>query len=215
MSTADANGQEPTGAVAGIKVLDVATIFAGPLAAGTLLADFGADVIKIEHPRGDPLRHHGPVKDGHGLWWKSASRNKRCITLNLSTDRGQELFRELVREADVVIENFRPGVMERWSLGYDELARENPGLSHVRVTGFGQFGPYSGRAGFGTLAEAIERLRTDHRRGRRPADAAALRSCGRHRRVDRCLRRHVRALQTATRTVDQGSTSTSRSSSRS
>jgi crotonobetainyl-CoA:carnitine CoA-transferase CaiB-like acyl-CoA transferase len=142
------------GAVAGIKVLDVATIFAGPLA-GTLLADFGADVIKIEHPRGDPLRHHGPVKDGHGLWWKSASRNKRCITLNLSTDRGQELFRELAREADVVIENFRPGVMERWSLGYDELARENPGLVMLRVTGFGQFGPYSGRAGFGTLAEAM------------------------------------------------------------
>jgi crotonobetainyl-CoA:carnitine CoA-transferase CaiB-like acyl-CoA transferase len=158
LSAGDAPNAGPAaaaaGPLAGIRVLDVATIFAGPLAA-TLLGDFGADVIKIEHPRGDPLRHHGPVKDGHGLWWKSASRNKRCVTLNLSTSNGQDLFRSLAKSADVVVENFRPGVMERWSLGYETLAAENPGLVMLRVTGFGQFGPYAHRPGFGTLAEAM------------------------------------------------------------
>jgi formyl-CoA transferase len=142
-------------ALAGIKVLDVATLFAGPLAA-TLLGDFGADVVKIEHPKtGDPVRYHGASKDGVGLWGKVVGRNKRGITLYLGSPEGQEVFRRLVADADVVIENFRPGTLERWGLGYDELSRINPRLVLVRVTGFGQFGPYAKRPGFGTLAEAM------------------------------------------------------------
>jgi crotonobetainyl-CoA:carnitine CoA-transferase CaiB-like acyl-CoA transferase len=141
-------------ALAGLRVLDVSTLFAGPLAA-TMLGDFGAEVIKIEHPKGDPVRYHGASKDGVGLWGKVVGRNKRGITLYLGSPEGQEVFRRLVASADVVIENFRPGTLERWGLGYDELSRINPGLVLVRVTGFGQFGPYSGRPGFGTLAEAM------------------------------------------------------------
>jgi formyl-CoA transferase len=141
-------------ALAGLRVLDVSTLFAGPLAA-TMLGDFGADVIKIEHPKGDPVRYHGASKDGVGLWGKVVGRNKRGITLYLGSPEGQDVFRRLVASADVVIENFRPGTLERWGLGYEELSRINPGLVLVRVTGFGQFGPYSGRPGFGTLAEAM------------------------------------------------------------
>ena len=141
-------------ALAGLRVLDVSTLFAGPLAA-TMLGDFGAEVIKIEHPKGDPVRHHGASKDGVGLWGKVVGRNKRGITLYLGSPEGQEVFRRLVATADAVVENFRPGTLERWGLGYDELARINPGLVLVRVTGFGQFGPYAGRPGFGTLAEAM------------------------------------------------------------
>ncbi|MDL5159325.1 CaiB/BaiF CoA transferase family protein [Actinomycetospora termitidis] len=141
-------------ALAGLKVLDVATLFAGPLAA-TLLGDHGADVIKIEHPRGDPSRTHGAAKDGVGLWWKMLGRNKRSVTLVLSTPEGQEVFRELAADADVIIENFRPGTLERWGLGPDVLRERNPGLVVARVTGFGQFGPYASRPGFGTLAEAM------------------------------------------------------------
>jgi crotonobetainyl-CoA:carnitine CoA-transferase CaiB-like acyl-CoA transferase len=143
-----------TTALAGLRVLDVSTLFAGPLAA-TMLGDFGADVIKVEHPKGDPVRNHGASKDGVGLWGKVVGRNKRGITLYLGSPEGQEVFRRLVATADVVIENFRPGTLERWGLGYEELSRINPGLVLVRVTGFGQFGPYSGRPGFGTLAEAM------------------------------------------------------------
>jgi crotonobetainyl-CoA:carnitine CoA-transferase CaiB-like acyl-CoA transferase len=138
----------------GIRVLDVATLFAGPTAAA-LLADFGADVIKVEHPAGDPLRTHGHVKDGHGLWWKMLGRNKWTVTIDLSAPEGQELLRGLARGSDVLIENFRPGVLERWDLGYEELSAGNPGLVMLRTTGFGQFGPYAGRRGFGTLAESM------------------------------------------------------------
>lgn len=138
----------------GLKVIDVATLFAGPLIA-TLMADFGAEVIKVEHPRGDALRGFGWQKDGVSLWWALVSRNKRCITLNLSTSRGQQLLKELVAEADVLIENFRPGTMERWGLGPAELQEINPRLIMVRVTGFGQDGPYKDRPGYGTLAEAM------------------------------------------------------------
>lgn len=141
-------------ALSGIRVLDVATLFAGPLAA-TFLADFGAEVLKIEHPRGDPARLHGPAREGIGLWWKMLARNKRAITLYLGAAEGQVLFRRLVQDADVVIENFRPGTLERWGLGYDQLAAINPGLVLARVSGFGQFGPYAHRPGFGTLAEAM------------------------------------------------------------
>ena len=145
---------EPAPPLEGLRVLDVATLFAGPLAA-TLLGDFGADVIKIEHPRGDPVRLHGSTKDGVNLWWKVISRNKRSVTLYLGHPEGQEIFRKLVAGADVVVENFRPGTLERWGLGYESLAKHNPGLILARVTGFGQFGPYASRPGFGTLAEAM------------------------------------------------------------
>ncbi|GHJ39228.1 CaiB/BaiF CoA-transferase family protein [Streptomyces sp. TS71-3] len=141
-------------ALDGIKVLDIATLFAGPLAA-TLLADFGAEVIKVEHPKGDPVRHHGASKDGVGLWWKMLSRNKKAITLYLGSPEGQDIFRRMAADADVVIENFRPGTLERWGLGYETLAEANPRLVLARVTGFGQQGPYAKRPGFGTLAEAM------------------------------------------------------------
>ncbi|GEC04089.1 CoA transferase [Streptomyces spinoverrucosus] len=139
----------------GLRVLDMATLFAGPLAA-TLLGDFGAEVIKIEHPkRPDPSRGHGPAKDGVGLWWKHLGRNKRTITLDLSKPGGQATLRRLAAGADVVIENFRPGTLEKWDLGWPELSAVNPRLVLTRVTAFGQFGPYARRPGFGTLAEAM------------------------------------------------------------
>lgn len=139
----------------GLRVLDLATLFAGPLAA-TMLADFGAEVVKIEHPRRpDPSRGHGPAKDGVGLWWKLLGRGKRTATLDLSTPGGREVLLRLVADADVVVENFRPGTLERWGLGWAELSAVNPRLVLARVTGFGQFGPYAHRPGFGTLAEAM------------------------------------------------------------
>lgn len=141
-------------ALEGIKVIDAANLFAGPLAA-TILGDFGADVLKVEHPRGDPSRTHGYARDGVGLWWKMLGRNKKCVTLNLGKPEGQEIFKRLAGEADVVIESFRPGTFERWNLGYEELREQNPGLVFARVTGFGQTGPYRNRPGFGTLAESM------------------------------------------------------------
>ncbi|MGW1213058.1 CaiB/BaiF CoA transferase family protein [Streptomyces sp. NPDC002499] len=139
----------------GLRVLDLATLFAGPLAA-TLLGDFGAEVVKIEHPtKPDPSRGHGPSKDGVGLWWKLLGRNKRTITLDLSKPGGRETLLRLAATADVIIENFRPGTLEKWDLGWAELSAANPGLVLARVTGFGQFGPYAHRPGFGTLAEAL------------------------------------------------------------
>ncbi|MCQ4203729.1 CoA transferase, partial [Streptomyces coelicoflavus] len=137
------------------RVLDLATLFAGPLAA-TMLGDFGAEVIKVEHPtRPDPSRGHGPSKDGIGLWWKLLGRNKHTITLDLSKPAGRATLLRLAATADVVVENFRPGTLERWDLGWDELSAVNPRLVLTRVTGFGQFGPYARRPGFGTLAEAM------------------------------------------------------------
>ncbi|WP_323120158.1 CaiB/BaiF CoA transferase family protein [Burkholderia alba] len=141
----------------GIRVIDAATLFAGPLAA-TMLADYGADVIKVEHPAGDPARKYGARRDDVPLWWKVLARNKRAVTLNLGSADGQRLFRELAAQADVVVENFRPGTLERWGLGYDVLSAINPRLVLVRVTGFGQLGPYASRPGFGTLAEAMSGL---------------------------------------------------------
>ena len=139
----------------GIRVVEAATLFAAPMAT-MLLADFGADVVKLEHPRRpDPARGHGPAKDGTGLWFKALSRNKRHATLDLSHPDGQALFVRLAAGADVVVENFRPGTLERWNLGRDVLTAENPGLVLARVSGFGQDGPYAHRAGFGTLAEAM------------------------------------------------------------
>ncbi|OZC84339.1 MULTISPECIES: CaiB/BaiF CoA transferase family protein [Nocardiaceae] len=144
-----------TGPLEGIKVLDISTILAGPLVA-QILGDFGAEVIKIEHPaKPDGMRGHGLDKDGHPLWWTMVSRNKRTMTLNLGNEQGADLFRKLAAEADVVVENFRPGTLERWGLGYDVLSEANPGLILLRVTGFGQTGPYATRPAFGTLVESM------------------------------------------------------------
>jgi len=141
--------------LAGLRVLDASTVLAGPLCA-QVLGDYGADVVKIEHPqRGDSFRTHGPAKDGHGLWWKIVARNKRCVGLALDDPEGAAVFVELAAEADVVVEAFRPGTLERWGIGPDVLLARNPRLVVVRISGFGQTGPYAGRAGFGTLAEAM------------------------------------------------------------
>ncbi|MCK6066570.1 MULTISPECIES: CaiB/BaiF CoA transferase family protein [Microbacterium] len=139
----------------GLRVIDASTLFAGPMAA-MHLGDMGAEVIKVEHPtRPDPARGHGPSKDGQNLWWKTLGRNKRTVAIDLHTGDGRDAFLRLAGTADVVIENFRPGTLERWGLGYEELSAENPGLVLARVTGFGQIGPYRSRPGFGTLAEAM------------------------------------------------------------
>jgi crotonobetainyl-CoA:carnitine CoA-transferase CaiB-like acyl-CoA transferase len=139
----------------GIRVIEAATLFAAPLA-GMVLGDFGADVIKVEHPRlPDPARGHGPAQDGVGLWFKTLGRNKRLITLDLSKPAGADVLLRLAERSDVVLENFRPGTLERWGLGWDELSHANERLVLARVSGFGQSGPYAGRPGFGTLAEAM------------------------------------------------------------
>ncbi len=139
----------------GLRVIDVSTILAGPLCC-QLLGDYGADVIKVEHPvSGDSMRGHGWQKDGVPLWWKEISRNKRVIGLDLGAPDGAEVLRRLAATADVLVENFRPGTLEKWGLGPDALHEVNPGLVLVRLTGFGQAGPYARRPGFGTLAEAM------------------------------------------------------------
>lgn len=146
---------ETTGPLSGLTVVEAGTmISAGTV--GRFLADFGAEVIKVEHPAtGDHLRQFGPQKEGVGLWWKYLARNKRSVTLDISTEEGQVVFEDLVSEADVLIENFRPGTLERWGLGWESLSESNPGLVMLRISGFGQTGPYSERPGFGTLAEAM------------------------------------------------------------
>ena len=144
----------PAGPLTGIKVLDVGTVYAAPITA-MLLGDLGADVVKVEHPKGDPARTHGSNRDGHGLWWKVIARNKRAITLNFGKPEGADMLRRLVADADVLVENFRPGVMEKWGLGPDVLLDVNPRLIMLRVTGFGQTGPYAQRRAFGTLMEAM------------------------------------------------------------
>ncbi|MEU6572941.1 CoA transferase [Streptomyces sp. NPDC046805] len=160
MSTPETSGPgpgttPPPPPLDGLRVLDLATLFAGPLAA-TLLGDFGAEVVKVEHPaKPDPSRGHGPAKDGVGLWWKLLGRGKRTITLDLSRPGGRATLLRLAATADVIIENFRPGTLEKWGLGWAELSAANPRLVLARVTAFGQFGPYAHRPGFGTLAEAM------------------------------------------------------------
>ena len=141
--------------LSGVRVLDVSTILAGPLCC-QILGDFGAEVIKIEHPRnGDNMRGHGTQKDGIPLWWKEISRNKRTVAVHLGQPDGAEVLRTLAATADILVENFRPGTLERWGIGPDVLHEANPDLVIVRVSGFGQTGPYSARPGFGTLAEAM------------------------------------------------------------
>ncbi len=157
----------PAGALAGLRVLELGQLIAGPFAAKTL-ADFGADVIKIEAPPdtrdksrggGDPLRQWRLIKDGTSVWWQVQSRNKRSVALDLRQAEAQDIVRKLAAQADVVIENFRPGAMEGWGLGPEVLQAANPALIMLRISGYGQTGPYRDRPGFGVVAEAMGGLR--------------------------------------------------------
>jgi formyl-CoA transferase len=167
MSTAGAHegpsghqGAPGPGPLDDVRVVEMGQLLAGPFC-GQLLADFGAEVIKLEDPaKGDPMRQWGREKPhGLSLWWPVIARNKKSVTLNLRHPEGQVLARRLLDTADVLVENFRPGTLERWGLGYDALAERNPGLVLVRVTGFGQDGPYAPRAGYGSIGEAMGGLR--------------------------------------------------------
>ncbi len=164
---ADATGAAG-GPLAGLRVLELGQLIAGPFA-GRMLADFGADVLKVEPPAragrdgGDPLRKwrklHPDEAGGTSLWWYVQGRNKRSITLDLRAPEGQRIARELAARSDIVIENFRPGALEKWGLGYDELAKDNPGLILLRMSGYGQTGPYRDRPGFGAIAESMGGMR--------------------------------------------------------
>ncbi|MHC8943046.1 formyl-CoA transferase [Advenella incenata] len=146
---------ESAGPLAGIKVLDLGTMIAGPVA-GTLMADFGAEVIKVEQPGvGDTIRGVGPFSKGESLWWNVDGRNKKSITLDLRQARGQEILRKLVKEVDVVVENFRPGTLEKWNLDYENLSGVNPRLIMLSVSGFGQSGPLANRAGYDRIGLAF------------------------------------------------------------
>ena len=149
----------PTGALAGVRIIEMGQLIAGPFC-GKTLGEFGADVIKIEAPgAGDPLRNWRLLQDGTSVWWQVQSRNKRSIALDLRSAEGQEIARKLIGEADVLIENFRPGTLEGWGLGWDELRQRNPGLVMLRISGYGQTGPYRDLPGFGVIGEAMGGLR--------------------------------------------------------
>ena len=142
------------GPLKGLRVVEVGMVFAGPLVA-THLSDLGAEVIKVEHPKGDEVRKIGRFKDGEGLWWRVTSRNKRVIAADISKPEGAEIVRRLARDADVLIENFRPGRFAQYGLDYAQLAKDNPGLVMLHISGYGQDGPYKHKPGMGTLAEAF------------------------------------------------------------
>tara|TARA_R110001599_G_scaffold171353_1_gene362292 strand:+ start:308404 stop:309648 length:1245 start_codon:yes stop_codon:yes gene_type:complete len=148
-----------SGPLAGIKVLELGTLIAGPFCS-RMLAEFGADVIKIESPNGgDPIRQWRVLKDGTSLWWSVQARNKKSMTLNLKDARAQEIAKKLALEADIIIENYRPGVLEKWSLGYEQLKAENPATIMVRLSGFGQTGPLKDQPGFGAIGESMGGMR--------------------------------------------------------
>lgn len=152
-------GKKTVAALQGVRVLEIGQLLAGPFA-GALLASFGAEVIKVEPPKGgDPLRTWRKVYKGTGLWWSVLSRNKKCITLDLRQPQGQDLARRLAKDVDILLENFKPGTMEKWGLGYDELKKQNPRLIMVRVSGWGQTGPYASKPGYASVAEAMSGLR--------------------------------------------------------
>ncbi|MFT5114637.1 MAG: crotonobetainyl-CoA:carnitine CoA-transferase CaiB-like acyl-CoA transferase [Parasphingorhabdus sp.] len=145
--------------LAGIRVIELGQLLAGPFC-GTILGYFGAEIIKVEPPgKGDPIRNWRVMQDGTSLWWRSLARNKKCITLDLKSERGQEIVRDLCLNADVVIENFRPGTMEKWHLGPEQLRADNPGLVYTRISGYGQTGPYASRPGFASVCEGISGFR--------------------------------------------------------
>ncbi|ALK95539.1 CoA-transferase [Massilia sp. WF1] len=146
-------------ALKGVRVIEMGQLIAGPFA-GKTLGEFGADVIKIEAPgAGDPLRNWRMMKDGTSVWWQVQSRNKRSVALDLRSSEGQEIARKLIAEADVLVENFRPGTLESWGMGWDELSALNPGLVMLRISGYGQTGPYRDLPGFGAIGEAMGGLR--------------------------------------------------------
>jgi crotonobetainyl-CoA:carnitine CoA-transferase CaiB-like acyl-CoA transferase len=148
-----------SGPLAGIKVLELGTLIAGPFCS-RMLAEFGADVIKIESPDGgDPIRQWRVLKDGTSLWWAVQARNKKSVTLNMKDARGQRIARQLALEADIIIENYRPGVLEKWNLGYEHLKRENPATIMVRLSGYGQTGPMRDLPGFGAVGESMGGIR--------------------------------------------------------
>ena len=139
----------------GLRVIESGQLLAGPFAA-TMLGYFGAEVIKVEPPEGgDPIRRWRVVKDGTSLWWYSLARNKKCVTLDLRTDEGRRLMRQLIDKSDVFIENFRPGTMEKWQLGPEDFKSSNPGLIYTRISGYGQTGPYAPRPGFASVCEGF------------------------------------------------------------
>ncbi|MDG2302471.1 MAG: CaiB/BaiF CoA-transferase family protein [Gammaproteobacteria bacterium] len=141
--------------LAGLRVIEIGQLLAGPFT-GTILGYFGAEVIKVEPPEvGDPIRGWREVRDGTSLWWASLSRNKKCITLDLKTPKGQEVLKKLANTADVFVENFRPGTMEKWGIGPDTFKEENPGLIYARISGYGQTGPAASKAGFASACEAF------------------------------------------------------------
>ncbi|HHX89676.1 MAG TPA: CoA transferase, partial [Paracoccus sp.] len=148
------------GPLTGLRVIEMGQLLAGPFC-GQLLADFGAEVIKIEQPGlGDPMRQWGREKShGKSLWWPVVARNKKSVEVNAREQEGGDIIRALVAKADILVENFRPGTMERWGLGYEELSQINPRLIMVRVSGYGQTGPYAKRAGYGAIGEAMGGLR--------------------------------------------------------
>jgi formyl-CoA transferase len=149
----------PPGALQGLRVVEMGQLIAGPFSAKTL-GDFGADVIKIEPPgAGDPLRNWRMLQDGTSVWWQVQSRNKRSIALDLRNPEGQGIARQLIAQADVLIENFRPGTLEGWGMDYETLAKDNPGLVMLRISGYGQTGPYRDLPGFGAIGEAMGGLR--------------------------------------------------------
>ena len=146
-------------ALQGLKVVEMGQLIAGPFA-GKTLGDFGADVIKIEPPgAGDPLRNWRLIQDGTSVWWQVQSRNKRSIALDLRSKEGQDIAKKLIAQADVLVENFRPGTLENWGLSYEELSKDNPGLIMLRISGYGQTGPYRDLPGFGSIGEAMGGLR--------------------------------------------------------
>jgi formyl-CoA transferase len=151
--------RKPTGPLAGIKVLELGTLIAGPFCT-RLLAEFGAEVIKVEAPDGgDPIRQWRVLKDGNSLWWSVQSRNKKSITLNMKDPRAQDIARKLAIDADLVVENYRPGVLEKWNLGFDSLKAINPALIMVRLSGYGQTGPMRDAPGFGAIGESMGGIR--------------------------------------------------------
>lgn len=154
--TAKARPERPAaqGPLRGLRVLEVGMVFAGPLVASHL-GDLGAEVVKVEHPKGDEVRTIGRFKDGEGLWWRITSRNKRVIAADVSKPEGREIVRKLAKDADVLIENFRPGRFAEWGLDYASLSKANPGLVMLHISGYGQEGPYRHKPGMGTLAEAF------------------------------------------------------------
>jgi formyl-CoA transferase len=150
----------PTGPLEGIRVVEIGQLLAGPYC-GQLLGDYGAEVIKVEDPgKGDPMRQWGREKaHGQSLWWPIVARNKKSVTADLRTPEGQQIIKDLVRESDILLENFRPGTLERWGLDYETLSAINPGLVLVRVSGYGQTGPYAPRPGYASIGEAMGGLR--------------------------------------------------------